>query len=96
MDFEGLRDGADAHPSRRAPPAARDTPEPSAFADAILNAKPYAFMDDAPLEERRAHAVQTRRGGQVEEGAVLDAAAVEKVREEAAPIRATRTNCTTR
>jgi ATP-dependent Lhr-like helicase len=65
---------------------ARDTPEPSAFACAILNAKPYAFMDDAPLEERRAHAVQTRRGhGQVEEGAVLDCRAVEKVRQEAAP-----------
>jgi ATP-dependent Lhr-like helicase len=42
-------------------------------------------MDDAPLEERRVHAVQTRRGGHVEEGAVLDAAAVEKVRQEAAP-----------
>jgi len=67
---------------------ARDTPEPSAFASAILNAKPYAFMDDAPLEERRVHAVQTRRGRDdrsVEEGAVLDAAAVEKVRQEAAP-----------
>jgi ATP-dependent Lhr-like helicase len=39
---------------------ARDTPEPSAFAHEILNARPYAFMDDAPLEERRTQAVQTR------------------------------------
>ena len=39
----------------------RDTPEPSVFADEILNARPYAFLDDAPLEERRAHAVQSRR-----------------------------------
>ena len=40
---------------------ARDTPEPSPLCHEILNARPYAFLDDAPLEERRAHAVQTRR-----------------------------------
>ncbi len=44
------------------PLVARDTPEPSAFAHEILGAAPYAFLDDAPLEERRSHAVQTRRG----------------------------------
>jgi ATP-dependent Lhr-like helicase len=41
----------------------RDTPEPSAFCHDILNARPYAFVDDAPLEERRTQAVQTRRAG---------------------------------
>ena len=35
---------------------ARDTTEPSPFSHEILNAKPYAFLDDAPLEERRARA----------------------------------------
>ena len=85
MDFEGLRDVLTRIHRGELRLLARDTPEPSAFAEAILNAKPYAFMDDAPLEERRVHAVQTRRGGHVEEGAVLDAAAVEKVRQEAAP-----------
>ena len=86
MDFEGLQDVLRRIHRGELRLLARDTPEPSAFACAILNARPYAFMDDAPLEERRAHAVQTRRGhGQVEEGAVLDAAAVEKVRAEAAP-----------
>src|SRR5206468_10485440 len=39
----------------------RDTPEPSPLAHEILNAKPYAFLDDAPLEERRTQAVYTRR-----------------------------------
>ena len=66
---------------------ARDTPEPSFFAHEILNAKPYAFLDDAPLEERRAHAVQTRRTGQPASGGdlgELDPAAIEKVRAEAA------------
>jgi ATP-dependent Lhr-like helicase len=40
---------------------ARDTVEPSPLCHEIINARPYAFLDDAPLEERRAHAVQTRR-----------------------------------
>src|SRR5262249_8913044 len=41
---------------------ARETPEPSVFAHEILNANPYAYLDDAPLEERRARAVTLRRG----------------------------------
>ncbi|MCM3417664.1 hypothetical protein M3652_20590, partial [Bacillus intestinalis] len=40
---------------------ARDLPAPSPLAAEILNAKPYAFLDDAPLEERRTQAVQSRR-----------------------------------
>ena len=40
---------------------ARDTVQPSVFAHQILNAMPYAFLDDAPLEERRARAVSLRR-----------------------------------
>src|SRR3569623_2430801 len=40
---------------------ARDLPAPSSFAQAILNAKAYAFLDDAPMEERRTLAVQQRR-----------------------------------
>ncbi len=39
----------------------RDTVQPSAFSQQILNAMPYAFLDDAPLEERRARAVSLRR-----------------------------------
>ena len=41
---------------------ARELPEPSVFAHEILNANPYAFLDDAPLEERRTRAVSVRRG----------------------------------
>ena len=40
---------------------ARDLPEPSPLAHEILNAKPYAFLDNAPLEERRTQAVYLRR-----------------------------------
>jgi ATP-dependent Lhr-like helicase len=64
----------------------RDTPEPSAFAHDILNAQPYAFVDDAPLEERRTQAVQMRRaGGSAMEVGALDMAAIDRVREEVRP-----------
>jgi ATP-dependent Lhr-like helicase len=67
---------------------ARDTPEPSPLAHEILNARPYAFLDDAPLEERRAQAVQTRRAtepGAAGDLGALDEEAIARVREEAAP-----------
>jgi ATP-dependent Lhr-like helicase len=67
---------------------ARDLPEPSPLAHEILNAKPYAFLDNAPLEERRTQAVYTRRAseGSTDAGlGVLDAAAIDKVTDEAWP-----------
>src|SRR5678815_2490263 len=59
MDFEGLTRVLTRIHAGELRLVARDTPEPSAFAHEIINAKPYAFLDDAPLEERRTHAVQT-------------------------------------
>jgi ATP-dependent Lhr-like helicase len=67
---------------------ARDLPEPSPLAHEILNAKPYAFLDDAPLEERRTQAVQTRRAfepGSADDLGALDQAAIERVRDEVWP-----------
>jgi ATP-dependent Lhr-like helicase len=66
---------------------ARDTTEPSPFAHEILNAKPFAYLDDAPLEERRTRAVSLRRTLPVEarDLGALDAAAIERVRDEARP-----------
>ena len=40
---------------------ARDLPTPSPLALEILTARPYAYLDDAPLEERRTQAVMARR-----------------------------------
>jgi ATP-dependent Lhr-like helicase len=61
LDIEGLqrvlRDIADG----RITCIAADTPLPSEFSHEILNANPYAYLDDAPLEERRARAVEMRR-----------------------------------
>jgi ATP-dependent Lhr-like helicase len=64
----------------------RDTPEPSVFSHDIINANPYSFVDDAPLEERRTMAVQTRRGAtsSADIGA-LDKAAIDRVRDEVRP-----------
>ncbi len=71
---------------------ARDLTEPSPLAHEILTAKPYAFLDDAPLEERRTQAVVLRRWLDPETAAdlgALDASAIERVRAEAWPDAAT-------
>jgi ATP-dependent Lhr-like helicase len=67
---------------------ARDLTEPSPLAHEILNARPYAFLDDAPLEERRTQAVQTRRWldpATAQSLGGLDAAAIERVVAECQP-----------
>ena len=67
---------------------ARDLPAPSALAAEALNARPYAYLDDAPLEERRTQAVQSRRYVDPESAddlGQLDQQAIDSVREEAWP-----------
>ncbi|HET6892482.1 MAG TPA: DEAD/DEAH box helicase, partial [Pyrinomonadaceae bacterium] len=67
---------------------ARDLLEPSPLAAEILNARPYAYLDDAPLEERRTRAVFQRRWLDPETAAdlgKLDQAAIDRVRDEAWP-----------
>jgi ATP-dependent Lhr-like helicase len=79
--LRGIRDG-----SIRC--IAVDTPAPSPFSHEILNANPYACLDDAPLEERRARAVSLRRvlpETVLSEIGRLDPAAIAQVREEAWP-----------
>ncbi len=82
MDAAGLRAVLEAMADGRVQTTARELPEPSVFAHEILNANPYAFLDDAPLEERRTRAVSLRRGlpaAIVERIGGLDPAAVESV-----------------
>ena len=67
---------------------ARDLPAPSPLAMEILSARPYAYLDDAPLEERRTQAVMSRRWSDDDASGKLgqlDASAIERVREEAWP-----------
>jgi ATP-dependent Lhr-like helicase len=72
MDFEGLRAVLGRIHRGELRLIARDTPEPSLFAHEILNARPYAFLDDAPLEERRSRAVQSRRATDLTSAATGD------------------------
>jgi ATP-dependent helicase Lhr and Lhr-like helicase len=67
---------------------ARDLTEPSPLALEALNARPYAYLDDAPLEERRTQAVMGRRWIDAASAADigrLDPQAIVRVREEAWP-----------
>jgi ATP-dependent helicase Lhr and Lhr-like helicase len=88
MDIEGLKDLLRRVEDGRIRCIAVDTPVPSQFSHEILNANPYAYLDDAPLEERRARAVEMRRilpESVLEEVGKLDSAAIAQVREEAWP-----------
>jgi len=67
---------------------AKDLREPSPFAQEIINARPYAFLDDAPFEERRTNAIRNRSWadpGEAKDFSLLDSEAITRVREEAWP-----------
>ena len=88
MDVEGLKSLLRGMASGKIRVVAVDTPVPSQFSHEILNANPYAYLDDAPLEERRARAVEMRRvlpESVLEEVGGLDQGAIAQVREEAWP-----------
>jgi ATP-dependent Lhr-like helicase len=88
MDIDGLEEVLRRIERSEIRCIARDLPEPSSLASEILNARPYAFLDNAPLEERRTQAVYTRRASERNGSdglGILDAAAIEKVQKEAWP-----------
>ncbi|WP_316367601.1 DEAD/DEAH box helicase [Candidatus Thiodiazotropha sp. CDECU1] len=88
MDIEGLKQVLDAIELGRIQVTAKELPTPSPMALEILNARPYAFLDDAPAEERRALAVQQRRHLDPHSAAELgrlNPQAIERVRQEAWP-----------
>ena len=88
MDIDGLREVLTGIRDGSIRCLAVDTPVPSQFSHEILNANPYAYLDDAPLEERRSRAVEMRRilpDAVLNEVGRLDQAAIARVREEARP-----------
>ena len=87
MDLDGLRDVLDRVERGEITFHARDTTEPSPFAHEMVNSKPYTYLDDAPLEERRARAVQLRRTlpQSGKDLGILDPDAIELVVSEAQP-----------
>jgi len=88
MDVEGLKALLRGMAAGQIRVLAVDTPVPSQFSHEILNANPYAYLDDAPLEERRARAVEMRRvlpESVLQEVGGLDPGAIAQVRSEAWP-----------
>jgi ATP-dependent Lhr-like helicase len=88
LDIDGLREVLQRIERGEIRCLAVDTPVPSQFSHEILNANPYAYLDDAPLEERRARAVEMRRvlpASVLEEVGALDPAAIAQVQAEAWP-----------
>lgn len=88
MDIEGLEALLRKIKNKEINLIARDLKEPSPLAYEIVNARPYAFLDDAPLEERRTLAVRSRRSltpAEANDIGKLDPAAIEAVRKEAWP-----------
>ena len=88
MDVDGLEVLLGAMERGELELECRDLVEPSPFAAAVLCANPYAFLDDAPAEERRTLAVQARRwldADAVRSFGALDQQAIERVREEVWP-----------
>ncbi len=88
MDVDGFLDVVRGLKEGRIERLAVDTREPSPFAQGILSAQPYTFLDDAPLEERRTQAVISRRtldARSADDLGALDPEAIARVREEAWP-----------
>jgi ATP-dependent Lhr-like helicase len=89
MDLQGLIGILDGIADNSIRTVAVDTPEPSPFCHEILNANPYAYLDDAPLEERRTRAVIIRRTLNSDDAGgigALDPSAIAQVAEESWPV----------
>ena len=88
MDIEGLEHLLKKLESGQIHFVCRDLTAPSPLAAEVLSARPYAYLDDAPLEERRTQAVMSRRWGDIDstdDFGRLDEDAISAVREEAWP-----------
>ena len=86
MDIDGLKRVIERIESGEIRRVAIENPMPSVFSHEILNANPYAFLDDAPLEERRARAVELRSTSRTEvANGVLDPEAIDQIAAEVWP-----------
>ena len=88
MDIDGLERVLKAMELGDIRVVACDLTQPSPLALEVLSARPYAYLDDAPLEERRTQAVMARRWLAPETAADLgrlDPEAIARVRSEVRP-----------
>ncbi len=89
MDIDGLTALLREMEQDKLALVSRDLREPSPFAQEIINARPYAFLDDAPFEERRTNAIRNRSWldrAEVEDFSLLDLDAIKRVKAEAWPL----------
>lgn len=89
MDIDLLEGLVKRIVERKVKLVAKDLTEPSPLAQEVINVKPFGFLDDAPLEERRTNAIRNRRWLDPAEAAdlgKLDPQAIERVKEEAWPL----------
>ncbi|MHB8874803.1 MAG: DEAD/DEAH box helicase [Myxococcaceae bacterium] len=89
LDVEGLKEVLRRIRDGRIRTLCADLPEPSPLAHQLLSSQPYTYLDDAPLEERRARAVSLRRSLPPEDAAAfgaLDPQAIAQVVADAAPV----------
>jgi ATP-dependent Lhr-like helicase len=88
MDADGLRAVLEAIARGDVRSVAVDTVAPSPMSHEILNSNPYTYLDDAPLEERRARAVSLRQAApELAAGlGALDPAAIAEVAAQAWPV----------
>jgi ATP-dependent Lhr-like helicase len=88
MDIEALEALLRKMENKEVEVIAKDLREPSAFAQEIINARPYAFLDDTEFAQRRVNAIRNRSWldpGEARELSKLDPEAIRKVQEEAWP-----------
>src|SRR3954452_4316678 len=87
LDVDGVRALLERMESGAVTVHFADTTEPSVLAHEILTARPYAFLDDEELQNRRTNAVTLRRGLAVDLTSIgrLEADAIERVQEEITP-----------
>jgi len=88
MDIDGFISVLKKIENKEVELIAKDLREPSPIAQEVLTARPYAFLDDAPLEERRTRAVMSRRWinpAEANDLGKLDPNAIELVKSEAWP-----------
>jgi len=88
MDIEGLEALLKEIAAGEVEIITRELAAPSPLAEEIISARPYAFLDDAPAEERRTLAIRTRHLLDPEEAATigrLDPEAIRQVCQEAWP-----------
>lgn len=89
MNVDGLINVLDCIESERIKLLFKDMSAPSVLSQSIINARPYAFLDDTPAEERRTLALQSAVYGSapdMQQYGLIPGFAIDKLRHECMPL----------